>query len=208
MTTVLDRIEIFTGDITTLEVDAIVNAANAELAGGGGVDGAIHDAAGPELLRHCQCLGGCPVGEAKSTPAFRLEPKVRYIIHAVGPRWGTDPDADGSEPLGYRLEDNQLSRAYQASLEEARRLGVRSVAFPCISTGVYGFPKDRAATIAFGHVRRFLQKNPRPERVVLACFSQEDAARYRSLLGRIEPLVEIGGRGFRRPLHTIEEDDV
>lgn len=205
--TVLDRIEVFTGDITSLEVEALVTAANAELAGGRGVDGAVHAAAGPELLEHCRTLGGCPVGEAKSSPAFRLRPRVQHIIHAVGPVWGSDPEADGTEPLGYRLEDNQLSRAYQSSLEEAKRLGAHSLAFPCISTGVYGFPKDRAATIAFGQVRRFLEKNDRPERVVLACFSEDDARRYLDLLGRIEPLVEIGGRGSRRPLHTIRRTD-
>ncbi|MEM1023352.1 MAG: macro domain-containing protein [Myxococcota bacterium] len=205
--TVLVRIEVFTGDITTLEVDAIVNAANPQLNGGGGVDGAIHRAAGPALLARCLELGGCPTGEAKSTPAYELEPRVKHIIHTVGPVWGSDPDADGSEPMGYRLEDNQLSRAYQSSLEEARRLGARSLAFPCISTGVYGFPKDRAATIAFGHVRRFLEKNETPGRVVLACFHPDDAQRYLGLLGRTELLVEIGGRGTRRPILSIGEDE-
>jgi O-acetyl-ADP-ribose deacetylase (regulator of RNase III) len=202
----LDRIEIVHGDITRLRVEGIVNAANESLLGGGGVDGAIHRAAGPRLLAHTRGLGGCPTGEAVSTPAFDLEAQgVRTIIHTVGPVWGTDPQAEGDEPLGYRLEDNLLSRCYQACLEEAARLELSSVAFPAISTGVYGFPKERAARIALGHIRAFLSRSARPDRVVLACFSAEDAARYRVLLQKDAPLVQIGGEGSRRRLDEVDE---
>lgn len=183
----LARVDVVVGDITELEVEAIVNAANESLLGGGGVDGAIHRAAGPRLLEHNRTLGGCPTGEAKITPAFDLVARgIRHIIHTVGPVWGTDPRADGTEPLGYRLEDNQLSQCYQASLELARDHGVRSIAFPAISTGVYGFPKARAAQIAVGHVRAFLGREATPERVVFCCFSEADAAHYRALVAPVD----------------------
>lgn len=177
------RMELTVGDITQLKVEAIVNAANSSLLGGGGVDGAIHRAAGPRLLAHNRTLGGCPTGEARVTPAFDLEARgVKHIIHTVGPVWGTDPRADGRERLGYRLEDNQLGQCYQACLELAAEHGARTLAFPGISTGVYGFPKERAAQIAVGHVRAFLARSPVPETVVFCCFSEEDAEIYRRFL--------------------------
>ncbi|MEQ9495570.1 MAG: O-acetyl-ADP-ribose deacetylase [Deltaproteobacteria bacterium] len=191
----LDRVDVVVGDITQLEIDAIVNAANESLLGGGGVDGAIHRAAGPDLLAHNRTLGGCPTGEAKITPSFDLEARgIRHIIHTVGPVWGTDPRADGTEPLGYRLEDNQLSQCYQASLELARDHGVTSIAFPAISTGVYGFPKARAAQIAVGHVRAFVGRETTPARVVFCCFSEADAAHYRALVHPVdyESPIQIG----------------
>jgi O-acetyl-ADP-ribose deacetylase (regulator of RNase III) len=178
-----ERVEVAVGDITKLPVDAIVNAANNSLLGGGGVDGAIHRAAGPRLLQHNRTLGGCPTGEAKVSPAFDLEARgIKHVIHTVGPVWGADPHAEGHEPLGYRLEDNQLGSCYQRSLEMAEALGAKSVAFPCISTGVYGFPKERAARIAIGHVRAFLEQAELPDKVVFCCFAAEDAEIYRRLL--------------------------
>ena len=168
----LDRVEVLAADITTLEVDAIVNAANESLLGGGGVDGAIHRAAGGELLAYCKTLGGCPTGLAKITPAFNLEKQgVRHIIHTVGPVW----HGDDSLKLGYTHEDTLLASCYHQSLTLATEHGCRSVAFPNISTGVYHFPKLRAAKIAFGHVYGYLDKHQIPERVVLCCFSNEDA---------------------------------
>jgi O-acetyl-ADP-ribose deacetylase (regulator of RNase III) len=179
----LSRVEVVVGDITKLSVDAIVNAANQSLLGGGGVDGAIHRAAGPRLLAHNRTLGGCATGKAKRTPSFDLEATgIRHIIHTVGPVWGTDPRADGSEPLGYRLEDNQLGECYQSCLELARTHEVETIAFCAISTGVYGFPKERAARIAVGHVRAFLGRNERPTKVVFCCFAEDDAAIYRAHL--------------------------
>src|SRR5687768_8145384 len=131
-----ERVEVAVGDITKLKVDAIVNAANSSLLGGGGVDGAIHRAAGPRLSQFNRTLGGCPTGEAKISPSFDLEPRgIAHIIHTVGPVWGDDPHAEGHEPLGYRLEDNQLGSCYQRSLEMAAAVKAKTVAFPCISTG-------------------------------------------------------------------------
>lgn len=183
MKPVQDRITVVVADLTTLEVDAIVNAANTGLLGGSGVDGAIHRAAGPRLLEHTRTLGGCPTGEAVLTPAFDLEARgVRAIIHAVGPIWGTDPHADGTEGLGYRLEDMQLGRCYKHALELAAEHGLRSIAFPAISTGVYGFPKPRAAKIAVGHVSFHLERRPLPERVIFCCFTEADTAPYAEAL--------------------------
>lgn len=169
----LDRIEVTTADITTLRVDAIVNAANESLLGGGGVDDAIYRAAGPGLLEHCKTLGGCPTGLAKITPAFGLEKQgVKHIIHAVGPVWR----GDETQKLGYTHEDTLLASCYHQSLTLAYQHGCKTVAFPNISTGVYRFPKPRAAKIAFGHVLGFLDKHELPERITLCCFSDADAA--------------------------------
>lgn len=192
----LHRIELTVADITELRVTAVVNAANESLLGGGGVDGAIHRAAGPELLAHNKTLGGCRIGRAKVTPAFGLEASgVQHIIHTVGPVWGTDPHADGTEKLGYRLEDNQLGQCYQYCLDEAAKLKVRSVAFPGISSGAYGFPVERAAQIAVGHVRAFLLRSEFPKVVVFCCFNESDAAIYRKYLTPKDytSSIQIGG---------------
>lgn len=195
-----ERMEVVHGDITTLSVDAIVNAASEDLLGGGGVDGAIHRAAGPRLLEYNRTLGGCATGAAKSAPAFDLQAQgVKWIIHTVGPVWGTDPNADGSEKLGYRLEDNLLSRCYQSCLELADELEVRTLAFPSISTGVYGFPKERAAPIAVGHVRQFFRRARHLEGVAFVCYGDEDARIYEGLLANT--IVTIGGT--RRSLTQV-----
>jgi len=171
----LARIEVRVGDITTLRVDAIVNAANESLLGGGGVDGAIHRAAGPRLAEHNGRLGGCATGLAVATPSFDLETQgVRRLIHTVGPVWSADPESK----LGDVHEDVLLASCYQRTLEIAEAEGLRTLAFPAISTGVYGFPKARAATIAVGHVAGFCRGHGLPERVIFCCFSEEDAATY------------------------------
>jgi len=177
----LERLTITVADITTLEVDAIVNAANRSLLGGGGVDGAIHRAAGPELKSHNQTLGGCETGLAVATPAFKLEAAgIRRIIHTVGPVWHGDPEAK----LGYTREDNLLAYCYQQCLAIARDEGLWSIAFPAISTGVYGFPKERAAKIALSHVLAFLKDHEMPEKVTFCCFAEPDAQVYRDALAR------------------------
>jgi O-acetyl-ADP-ribose deacetylase (regulator of RNase III) len=156
------RVEIVQADITTLDVDAIVNAANASLLGGGGVDGAIHRAAGPRLLEACRSLGGARPGDAKLTPGFDLP--ARHVIHAVGPIWrGGDAG-----------EDETLASAYRRSLEVAAEAGLASVAFPSISTGVYRFPKERAARIAQATIRAWLEAHELPRRVILCVFSDTE----------------------------------
>jgi O-acetyl-ADP-ribose deacetylase (regulator of RNase III) len=153
------RVNVVREDITILAVDAIVNAANSSLLGGGGVDGAIHDAAGPELVEECRTLGGCPPGQAKITSGYRL--KATYVIHTVGPVWyGGNYD-----------EDVVLASCYRNSLSLALERGLHTIAFPAISTGIYGFPVDRAARIAAREVRQFLEEHDLPEQVILVCFS-------------------------------------
>ena len=160
-------IEVLVGDITRLAVDVIVNAANSTLLGGGGVDGAIHRAAGPELLRECRRIGGCPPGDARITPGFALP--ARHVVHAVGPVWRGGSDG----------EDEMLASCYRRSFELAADVNAASIAFPAISTGAYGFPKQRAASIAVREMQAF---ESRFERVVACCFSEGDASFYRPLL--------------------------
>lgn len=164
------RIEIASGDITKLEVDAIVNAANESLLGGGGVDGAIHRAAGKELLEECKSLGGCATGQAKITKGYRL--KARHVIHAVGPIWQG----------GDQKEDELLTSCYRESLKLAAANGIKTIAFPSISTGAYRFPMDRAARIAIREVRAFLETNDSIEKVVLVCFGGEAARIHQAAL--------------------------
>ena len=165
------RIEIIEGDITGLGVDAIVNAANSTLLGGGGVDGAIHREAGPGLLLECVALRGCATGEAKMTGGHNLPAK--HVIHTVGPVWRG----------GGHGEDELLARCYRNSLELAAGHGLKSIAFPCISTGVYRFPMERAARIALREAERFLAANDGVERIVFVCFGREALQTYRSLAG-------------------------
>jgi O-acetyl-ADP-ribose deacetylase len=165
-----DRIEIIEGDITTLDVDAIVNAANTMLAPGGGVCGAIHRAAGPELAAACAKLGGCATGEAKITPGFKLP--ARYVIHAVGPVWSG----------GTQDEDRLLADCYRNSLALASAHGLTSIAYPAISTGIFGFPADRAAHVAVTTVLGSLHLAPSIERVVLCCFGAASRAHHEAAL--------------------------
>jgi len=158
----MDHIAIVQGDITQQKVDAIVNAANSSLLGGGGVDGAIHRAAGAQLLAECVTLGGCSTGDAKITKGYRLS--ARFVIHTVGPIWGG----------GNNREDELLASCYRRSLEVAVQNGIHTIAFPAISTGVYGFPIHRATPIAIKTVKEFLEKNDSIHQVIFVCFSRND----------------------------------
>jgi O-acetyl-ADP-ribose deacetylase (regulator of RNase III) len=155
-----ERIDVVQSDITKLKVDAIVNAANTSLLGGGGVDGAIHRAAGRGLYEECRTLGGCPTGEAKITQGYNLPAK--WVIHTVGPVWHG----------GSHREDELLASCYRNSLALAEKHGIRTIAFPAISTGVYGFPMERAARIAVKEVADFLERNATVEKVMLVCFDK------------------------------------
>ena len=166
-----NRIELIQGDITLQDVAAIVNAANTSLLGGGGVDGAIHRAAGPELLEECRQLGGCPTGEARVTKGYNL--KAEWIIHTAGPVWKN----------GNHDEDRLLESCYRSCLEIAKQLKIDSIAFPSISTGAYRFPIERAAGIAFQEISLFLEQNATPGKVVIVCF---DESTYNHYLRRLQ----------------------
>ncbi len=175
----LARMKVVEDDITRLEVDAVVNAANTRLTPGGGVSGAIHRAAGPGLREECRKLAPCPTGDARITGGHRLP--ARHVIHTVGPRWhGGDSG-----------EDALLASAYRRSLELARDHGLASIAFPAISTGIYGFPPERAAPLAVRTVAEFLEKNRLPETVLFCCFGGESAELHRRALTALE--AEAGG---------------
>jgi len=171
-------IDVLTGDITRVSVDAVVNAANERMLGGGGVDGAIHAAAGPELLAACRAVPEvrpgvrCPTGEARITPGFRLP--ARFVVHTVGPVW---QGGDAGEP-------ERLASCYRSSLSLAAKNGATSIAFPAISTGVFGYPPDRAASVAVRECAEFLRANPSFERVVLVAFRETDASILRAELAR------------------------
>lgn len=167
------RIEIEVGDITKQVVDAIVNAANSSLLGGGGVDGAIHRAAGPLLYEECRLLNGCKTGEAKITKGYDLP--ASHVIHTVGPIW-----KDGS-----RGEDQKLASCYQKSLKLAVAHGIRTVAFPAISTGAYGFPLERATRIALTETRRFLETHPQIEKVIFVCYNEKVYKCYVEVAGQV-----------------------
>jgi O-acetyl-ADP-ribose deacetylase (regulator of RNase III) len=164
------KISLVVGDITRLEVDAIVNAANRTLLGGGGVDGAIHRAAGPQLLEACRKLNGCETGQSKITKGYDLP--ARFVIHTVGPVWGG----------GTRNESDLLQACYTNSLQLAAENGLKRIAFPNISTGVYGFPKAEAAAIAINTVKYFLEQPGPIEEVIFAVFDKENEALYSNLL--------------------------
>src|SRR5690349_1761617 len=170
----MNVLSIHRGDITRLEVDAIVNAANSSLLGGGGVDGAIHRAAGPELLAECRRLRGCPTGDAKITRGYRLP--ARHVIHAVGPVWHG----------GGRGEDGLLASCYRRALELCQANGLASLAFPAISTGVYRFPADRAAGISVGAVVEGLSHAPAIKRVIFCCFSDAGARLHDQALAGLD----------------------
>ncbi|MEQ8236566.1 MAG: O-acetyl-ADP-ribose deacetylase [Syntrophomonadaceae bacterium] len=169
----MDRFKVIEGDITTLEVDAIVNAANSSLLGGGGVDGAIHRGAGPQLKAECRQLGGCRTGDAKKTKGYNLP--VKWIIHTVGPVWRG----------GGNNEEQLLADCYRNSLELAVELGVKTIAFPSISTGAYGFPVERAAKIAVREIASFLQKDQSIKEVVLVAFDRVTGQQYRQAAGNL-----------------------
>lgn len=173
----MERIQVIQGDITKIEADAIVNAANNTLLGGGGVDGAIHRAAGPELLEECRKLNGCETGKAKITKGYRLPAK--YVIHTVGPIWRG----------GNNNEDELLASCYRSSLQLALDNGIKTIAFPSISTGAYRFPVKRAAGIAMREISRFLEKSDGIDKVLMVCFDKDTAEAYTEAL-----------RGLGKPL--------
>src|SRR5438067_7127581 len=162
----MTKIKAISADITKLEVDAIVNAANASLLGGGGVDGAIHNAAGHQLYEACKKIGGCPTGEARITPGFDLPAK--FVIHTVGPVWNG----------GKQNEDELLANCYRNSLKLAVENGAKTIAFPAISTGAYGFPLKRATEIAVREVRAFVKSHEQIEQVIFACFGNDSLDTY------------------------------
>ena len=168
-----ERIEIIEGDITKQEVDAIVNAANTSLLGGGGVDGAIHRAAGPELLEETRKIGGCPTGEARVSNGYGLP--ARWVIHTVGPVWAG----------GDRNEENLLANCYKNSLKAAVENRVKTIAFPSISTGAYRFPLDRATEIAMIETKRFLETDKTIERVVFVCFGEKVLKKYQDVFASV-----------------------
>lgn len=170
----MERLKIIQGDITKCATDAIVNAANTTLLGGGGVDGAIHRAAGPELLAECRTLGGCRTGEAKATKAYRLP--CRYVIHTPGPIWHG----------GKSGEDELLAGCYHNSLIIASELGCKTVAFPSISTGVYHFPVGRAARIAIATILQYLAEHPEMERIIMVCFDPATYSPYQDACAEAE----------------------
>lgn len=170
-----ERMQIVTGDITRLAMDAIVNAANESLLGGGGVDGAIHRAAGPALLEECRLVGGCPTGQARITRGYLLSAK--FVIHTVGPVWRG----------GGSGEEKSLASCYRSSLELAQRHACRTIAFPAISTGIFGFPAERAAVIAVETVGAFLAGHDLPETVIFCCFGQVSEAAHRAALAHSAP---------------------
>ncbi|MFC1535074.1 O-acetyl-ADP-ribose deacetylase [Thermodesulfobacteriota bacterium] len=168
-----DRVQIVEGDITKQEVDAIVNAANTSLLGGGGVDGAIHKAAGPELLEETRKIGGCPTGEARSSNGYRLP--ARWVIHTVGPVWQG----------GNRNEEELLSNCYKNSFRVAQELGAKSIAFPSISTGAYRFPLEKATEIALEETRKVLETDENLRKVVFVCFGEKALKTYQDVYERI-----------------------
>ena len=167
------RVEIIEGDITKQQVDAIVNAANTSLLGGGGVDGAIHRAAGPELLDETRKIGGCPTGEARVSKGYKLP--ARWVIHTVGPIWKG----------GNKNEENLLANCYRNSLTAAKERGVKTVAFPSISTGAYGFPLEKATEIALTETKTFLETDKTLQKVVFVCFGQEVLNTYKAVAKKI-----------------------
>jgi O-acetyl-ADP-ribose deacetylase (regulator of RNase III) len=167
------RVEIVEGDITKQQVDAIVNAANTSLLGGGGVDGAIHRAAGPELLEETRKLGGCPTGEARVSKGYRLPAK--HVIHTVGPVWAG----------GNKNEDGLLAGCYRNSLKAAKDLKIESIAFPSISTGAYGFPLERATEIALKETKKFLETDTTLSKVVFVCFGEKALTTYKKVAEKV-----------------------